>query len=158
MLLLSCLGADAQYSFNANVSGLISVSTVQSLSLTGGAAIPNFSSMNDYYNGVVMDDYLTVGVKSNVPWMINVQAQSQYFTPMTTGGSTNMPASVLSLKTSLSGNYTALSPNGITLKTGNRGGAAATGNNFTVDMRFNPGFAYKGGIYTIGLLYTLTAQ
>ena len=144
----------AQYSFSGNANGTISVSAIQSITITGGTSIPSLSSLDDYFNGIVMSNYVTTTVKSNVSWLVVVQAQNDYFTAQSSGASTNMPASVLSIKTSSSGNYIALNTNGINLKTGN----SNSGTNFNVDMKFNPGFNYRGGIYSIALLYTLSPQ
>lgn len=105
-----------------------------------------------------MSNYVTATIKSNVSWVVVVQAQNNFFTTMSSGASTNMPASVLSLKTSSSGTYLSLNTNGINLKTGNKTGNSISGTNFNVDMKFNPGFNFKGGIYSIALLYTLTPQ
>lgn len=158
VLFFSATTVVAQYSFSGNANGTISVSAIQSISIIGGTTIPSLSSLDDYFNGVVMSNYVTATIKSNVSWVVVVQAQNNYFTAMSSGASTNMPASVLSLKTSSSGTYLSLNTNGINLKTGNKTGNSISGTNFNVDMKFNPGFNFKGGIYSIALLYTLTPQ
>ncbi len=160
ILILCCMGVRgvAQYSFSQNVSGSINVFTIQSLTLSGGTVTPSFTTMEHYFSGVVLQNYITVSVRSNGPWTVSVQAQNQYFTPMSQGGSTNMPAGVLSLRRENQVNFTPVSVAGHTLKSGGKGGATAPGNTFTIDMKFNPGFGYKGGIYTLGLMYTLSQQ
>lgn len=120
--------------------------------------IPSFNSFDDYKDGVDVDDYLSVNIKSNVSWTLSVMAQNAYFTPMSAGGSTDMPAGVLWIKTNSMGNYLSVSTTSKTLKTGNKGSNNTLGNNFDIDIRYNPGFTYKGGIYTLGLIYTLTQQ
>lgn len=131
---------------------------MQSLTLTGGSVIPSFQSLDDFANGVTVDDYLSVAVKSNVSWTVSVMAQNAHFSPMTQNGSTDMPASVLSIRSNNYSSYTALSTNAQTLKTGNKGSSNNPGNSFDIDIRYNPGFSYKGGIYTLGLVYTLSQQ
>jgi hypothetical protein len=148
----------AQYSFSGNTSGTINVSAIQSIAVTGGTSIPSFSSLDDYFNGVVMSNYINVSVKSNVSWVVVVQSQNDFFSPQSSNASTNMPASVLSVKSSTSGTYLSLNTSGVNLKTGNKTGVSTTGISFSLDMKFNPGFNYKGGIYSIALLYTLSPQ
>ncbi|RYZ51279.1 MAG: hypothetical protein EOP49_12080, partial [Sphingobacteriales bacterium] len=132
--LLSAFVSKAQYSFTDNATGIINVSTIQSVTFSGGTAIPAFNSLSSYANGVTMPAYLTLSVKSNVSWLISVKAQNANFTPMTQGGSTNMPASVLSLKSAVNSSFIPMSTNSVTLKTGNRGGASTPGNNFALDV------------------------
>lgn len=157
LLSLVITSSKAQYSFTSSVSGSIYFSSVQSLTLTGGTGIPTLSSSSDFMNGIEMTNYLTATIKSNVPWTLSVQSTNSFFTPMN-GGSTNMPASVLGIKTTNDNNYTSLSTNSVTLKTGNKGSGTTPGNSFSLDLKFNPGFSYQGGIYTLGLMYTLSEQ
>ena len=148
----------AQYTFTGGSSGLISVSSVQSITLTGGSAIPSFTSANDYATGVTASNYMSVALKSNVAWTLSIQAQNTYFTRQSSSGSLTMPASVLSVKPSTSGTYFALSTSAQTLKTGSKGTTTTSGNSFNVDIKYNPGWAYSGGIYTMGLVWTLSQQ
>lgn len=120
--------------------------------------MPTLSTTDDFASGITMGSYLNVVVKSNVAWTLSVQAQNAYFSAMSEGGSTNMPASVLSIKPSSSSNYFNLSTSSQTLKSGGKGSSTAPGNAFSIDVKFSPGFSYKGGIYTIGLMYTLSQQ
>ncbi|MBS1588213.1 MAG: hypothetical protein JST52_01235 [Bacteroidetes bacterium] len=158
VLAFSSRQAAAQYSYSASLTGNVSVYAIQSLTFTGGSVIPSFNSLDDYINGVVANNYVSVGVKSNVSWTLSVQAESAFFTPSSQSGSTNMPCSVLSVKQSGSNNYIPLSTNSQTIKTGNKGGLNNAGNSFGLDLRYNPGFMYKGDIYNLGLIYTLTHQ
>ena len=158
-ILSSAITAGAQgWSYSASTSGNIIVYSIQSITLTGGTFIPSFTSLSDYANGKTAEDYLGVAIKSNKSWTLSVHAQNSYFTPMSFGGSTNMPASVLSLKDSTAYSYFDVSTTAQTVKTGNKGNTTASGNSFNIDLRYNPGFSYKGGIYTLGLVYTLSQQ
>ena len=156
-MFLSAAGK-AQFSHSGTASGNITVFSVQSLTLTGSTIIPSFESFSHYTNGITMSQYVEIQVRSNVNWTISVQAQNAYFSPLSQGASTNMPSTVLSMKRSDVSSYTPVSPSGHTLKNGGKGGAGKPGNTFTVDVRFHPGFGFKGGIYTLGLLYTLSQQ
>jgi hypothetical protein len=150
--------SSGQYSFSGSASGTATVYAIQSLSITGGTVIPAFNTFEDYLNGITVSSFLGLSIKSNVSWTLSVMAQNAFFSPMTANGSTNMPASVLGIKTSIMSNYLNASTNSQTLKTGNKGNANAPGNSFNIDIKYNPGFSYKGGIYTLGLVYTLTQQ
>ena len=44
------------------------------------------------------------------------------------------------------------------LATGNRGNTSSAGNSFNMDLKANPGYNYGPGIYTLSIVYTLTAQ
>ncbi|HRO43834.1 MAG TPA: hypothetical protein PL009_13440 [Flavipsychrobacter sp.] len=158
LLFFVAVSAKAQNSFSASVSGSATVYAIQSLTITGGSLIPNFTSLDHYLNGVTAEDYLSIGVKSNKSWTLSINAQNAFFSPMSSGGSTNMPCSVLSIKTSMMGNFLSVSTTAQTLKTGNKGNLTTPGNSFDVDIKYNPGFSYKGGIYTLGLVYTLSQQ
>jgi hypothetical protein len=134
------------------------VSTVLSITLSNQAAAPSFSTSSDYLNGKTTLNYATVAIKSNVNWIVSINAQSTYFTPQTQGGSTDMPATVLGIRLNGNTTFTTMTTTSQTLKTGNKGNAAATGNTYNVDMKFNPGFNYNGGLYSIGVLYTVSQQ
>jgi hypothetical protein len=155
---LATFSVRAQYSFSGSTSGNINIASIQSLTLSGGTTVPTLSTTDDFASGITMGSYLNVVVKSNVAWTLSVQAQNAYFSAMSQGGSTNMPASVLSIKPSSSSNYFNLSTSSQTLKSGGKGSSTAPGNAFSIDVKFSPGFSYKGGIYTIGLMYTLSQQ
>lgn len=139
-------------------SGTISVGTVMNVTLSNQAATPSFNTAANYQSGKTTLNYTTVAVKSNVDWIISLKAQSTYFTPQTVGASTDMPATVLGFRLNGNPGFITMSTTSQTLKLGNNGNAALAGNTFNIDMFFNPGFNYAGGLYNISLLYTLSAQ
>jgi len=157
ILFLFATGAEGQ-TWTNTVSGTITVSTVLSITLSNQAAAPSFSTSSDYTNGKTTLNYTQVAIKSNVNWIVSVKAQSTYFTPQTQGGSTDMPATVLGFRLNGNVSFTTLTTTSQTLKTGNKGNAAVTGNTYNVDMKFNPGFNYNGGLYSIGMVYTVSQQ
>lgn len=135
-------------------SGTIAVATIMSISLTTNSGSVSFTGINDYANGQTMSNFATVTLKSNALWLVSLSSNATYFTALSNGATTTMPASILSYKLSTGSTYTALSTTSQTLKTGGRG----AGQTFNVDVNFNPGFNYPGGLYSIGLVYTLTSQ
>jgi hypothetical protein len=68
-----------------------------------------------------------------------------------------MPASVIGVAKS-GQSFVKLTTTPQLLASGNRGNTAKPGNSFTMDFQANPGYNYGPGIYTLTLLYTLTAQ
>ena len=158
LLILFTISVTYAQTWTTSVSGTIDISTVINITLSNQAATPSFTTAASYQGGITTLNYTTVAIKSNVDWIISLKAQSTYFTPQTAGASSNMPAGVLGFR--LNGNpaFTTMSTTSQTLKLGNNGSAAATGNTFKIDMFFNPGFTYAGGLYSIGLLYTVSEQ
>lgn len=137
--------------------GRVMVYSIQSLQITKLNGVVSFNSPNDYFNGISITNYANVKVKSNENWLLSFNAQSQYFTPLTQGGSSDMPCTILGLKINGRNNFKTLRTNSKKLRQGNRG---STGNkcDFNIDMHFDPGFGFSGGLYSISILYTLTKQ
>lgn len=159
IIILSFLATISQaQTWTTTVSGNITVSTILSISLSNQAATPSFATASDYQNGKTTLNYATVTIKSNMNWITSINAQSTYFTPQTQGASTDMPATVLGIRVNGNATFLTMTTTSQTLKTGNKGNAAVAGNTYNVDMKFNPGFSYAGGLYNIGLLYTITQQ
>ena len=129
-----------------------------SITITNLSGTVTFADANDYSSGQSINDYASIAIKSNVNWAVSFSAQSAYFTPMSSGASYNMPSSILSLRRDGTSTFNTLTTSSKSLKTGNRGDASKYGNTFKVDMKFDPGFGYAGGVYNIGILYTLTQQ
>lgn len=141
----------------ATTQGNFIVYSIHSISITNNSGIISFNTPNDYFNGVIANNYANIRVKCNSSWVLSFSAQSTYFNPLTKGGSTDMPASVIGIRKSGQSNFKPLSTQGQTLVTGSKGGG--TGNHdFDIDVNFNPGFKYSGGLYSIGIMYTLTKQ
>ena len=157
LFIFSSFSIKAQ-SFNGIVNPTATVSTLLSVTLSNNTGTASFTNMNAYVNGITTNNFSTLAIKSNVLWLLSVSAQSTNFAAMGGGASSNMPASVVSMRLSNTSTFYPLSTAGFTLKTGGRGNNLAAGNTFGIDMRFNPGFSYPGGIYSLGLMYTLTNQ
>lgn len=149
--------ANAQ-SYTGYTSGNFDVFDIQSIDITKLSGATSFNTPADYFNGITLNDYSKITVRSNNSWQISISTQSAYFTPLTSGGSTDMPADIISVRKSGYSNFRSLSTNPWTLKTGSRGGATKSGNEFNIDMHIDPGFGYNGGVYSIGIVYTLTRQ
>ncbi len=144
-------------SYSGSVQGNFIVYSMQSLTVTPLGGVISFDSPNDYLNGVIAKNYASIAVKSNANWILNFAAQSTYFTALTRNASTDMPATVLSVRKSGSSSFKTLSTQSQKLESGSRG-SSGDHHEFNIDVSFNPGFKYSGGLYSIGIVYTLTKQ
>ncbi len=158
IILIAGNASGQSYSFTANQEGSLTVLPVVFLSLTTVGGVPSFDDENDYNNGVTTNTYANAYVKANLPWIVTVKAQNATFTPMTVGASTNMPCGVLSLKKSTNTPWLTLTTAAQTLTTGPLGPNTVSGNTWSVSMRFNPGWAYAGGLYRLNVIYTASQQ
>lgn len=159
-ILLLCLSLQsiAQRGYTGGASGSFDVYDIQSITITSLKGIVTFNDPSDYFGGQTINNYAKVTVKSNNNWQVSVSTNSSKFTPLTSGGSNNMPSRILQIRVNGKSNFKKMNMKSKTLKTGNRGGANKSGNEFDIDMKFDPGYEYNGGLYDIGLIYTLTRQ
>lgn len=157
ILISFSLSLKAQNGFSGTSSGSFMVYSIQSIDITNLTGAVSFNTPNDYFNGVNVDHYANIKVKSNENWQLSVSTQSTYFTAMSSNSSTDMPGNILSMKVTGRKHFKTLSTKGFTLQKGNRG-SSGNRNDFDIDMNFDPGFAFNGGVYNIGILYTLTKQ
>ncbi|MCB0700147.1 MAG: hypothetical protein H6551_04100 [Chitinophagales bacterium] len=154
-LMMVSIASNAQ-SYQGSVSGSATVYSIQSLEINQSGGPIAFNTANDYFNGVTVNKYATITVKSNENWVLSFSANSQYFTPLNKGASDQMPCDVLCIKKNNGRNFKPVATNGKNLSQGGRGNSA--NNVFDIDVYLNPGFGYSGGIYSIGIVYTLTKQ
>lgn len=158
IILMAGNASGQTYSFTRTNEGSLTVLPVVFMNLTTNGGVPSFSSEADYNNGITNNNFASIWVKANLPWIITVKAQNATFTPMTTGASTNMPCSVITLKKSTNTPWLTLSTGVQTLATGPLGPNTVSGNTFNVSMKFNPGWSYAGGLYRINVIYTASQQ
>lgn len=155
-LLLAGLTGKGQ-NYTGSVQGNFIVYSMQSITVTALGGVITFSSPNDYLNGVIANKYAHIKVKSNTNWLVSFAAQSTYFTGLSRNSSTDMPATVLSIRKNGHTNFKTLSTQGQKLESGGKG-SDGDKHDFDIDVNFNPGFSYSGGLYSIGIVYTLTRQ
>jgi len=149
--------AFCQYSFTGSASGTMDISSIVNLTVSTPGTI-TFSTTSDYLNGITSLNYTSLAVKSNILWLVEVQANAANFTAMGGGASSSMPCTVLSYRVNGTSAFTTMSTGAQTLQLGDQGDASSSGNTFGLDLKFNPGFSYPGGQYSISLLYTITNQ
>ncbi len=146
----------AQYSFTGNLSGTMSVGSIMNISVSSGSA-QTINSTSQYQNGITISNYASISITSNVAWLTSLKSNATNFTALS-GGTSSMPCSIVGFKIGTGGSFTTLSTSSQTVKTGNAGNSSASGNSFNVDLKYNPGFNYPGGIYSLGVVFTITAQ
>ncbi len=116
--------------------------------LSTGAATKTVSSAN------------TLSVDSNKSWTVSVKANTAAFSFAPSAGDPDpaKAAGTLSYKLNTGGTYTAITTANVSLKTGNKGGTATTGNTFAVDYQLTSNLSQDPpGTYTLAIVYTLTA-
>lgn len=145
--------ADLYFNINLTVSSIVDMSLTQNSSPT-----VNFGNSAAYVNGVSINTFHSMQIKSNLLWQVSVAANSPYFSSGSAGASANMPCSIMKIKANDASTYLPLSTTATTIKTGGRGDASALGNSPTFDVNFNPGYDYNPGVYNLSLTYTLTSQ
>lgn len=140
------------------MSASLSIQSVLALSVTNNASPAITFTNSQYTNGYTVSNFNSFTVKSNQPWTLSVSAATANFSASGTYASSNMPASVIGVVKSGQSPYLQLTTTGQVLATGNRGNTSTTGNSFNMDFKANPGYNYGPGIYTLSIVYTLTAQ
>lgn len=159
ILLVLCLyaGRASGQGFTGSVQGNFIVYSSQSITVTALGGVITLSSPNDYLNGVAANKYANIRIKSNTNWLVSFAAQSTYFTGLSRNSSTDMPATVLGVRKNGHTSFKALSTQAQKLESGSKGGSGEK-HDFDIDVNFDPGFKYSGGLYSIGIVYTLTKQ
>jgi hypothetical protein len=116
----------------------------------------NFNEVTEYDNGITQAAATTFAVDASVPWKINFAADNTTFQ---SASATTMPLSVFSIGKTGSALQALTDVSSVDpLSTGARGDNALSGNTFTVDYKANPGYSYDPGTYTVGIVYTISAQ
>jgi len=157
-IFLTCAGfCNAQQGIpicTQSVSGRVYVPAIQQIEIleTGGGLL-NFSSANDYEQGVSKDNYCRIRVSSNSPYIVLVKPSTSEFASLTGGFSKPIPSAVLEISSDRQPLYQRLSPEGVSL-------AQSAGDDFmqefTVRIRARPGFEYRAGAYQMNLVFSIT--
>jgi hypothetical protein len=156
-ILTGYLTASGQYSYVGTATASATLNNIMGLSITNLNTSINFNSTTAYSSGIVNTGYAQLKIKCNNTWTLSIKSQNQYFTALSSGASTDMPATVLYIKPTTSSTYLNITTSDQTLATGLNGPETLSGNTFNFDLKMTPGYAYKGGLYNISLLFTLTA-
>lgn len=138
----------------------------------------NFNTISDYQNGVSILNGAALNFFSNFPWQMSISSNNQnYFQQLSGQEITNMPVSVLSIKTSFLTNWISLKSSPTLIAFGKKTGpckskdtdfesngdctVAVDGSikkcrSFTIDFKLDPKFNYSEGVYSTVLVYTIT--
>lgn len=163
ILLFSCSIANAQNFPSAaasagsesRISGAVVMPPLQTLTVTtNGSPNISFNSNSDLGNGRELPAFYHLEVKSTVPWVITVRSESENFTSSGTGAD-NIPANVVSVKSSAGKDFMPVSAAEKTLLTNANDNIV---NRFDIDVKINPAWKYSGGIYNLNLVFTLSPQ
>src|SRR5687768_10235017 len=102
-------GAAFSQSFNGTISPSVSVQTIMSMTVTQNISSLNFSTLDQFNNGITVSNYTTLQLKTNTPWTFSVNTTTAFFSASGASASLNMPASVLQMALSTSPTYYTLS-------------------------------------------------
>lgn len=161
-------GSTATQTTNLNLNNAIEMTFLNSNSATGNAVNLNFSTVNDYANGVASNAQ-DIRVRSNKRFNVSVKANTSTFTY--TGSTTPAPTmpvwGTLGLMVSANNTggtiawpfsddyYLGFTTSAWTLISNGTNGGNQT---FAVKYKAAPGFTYPAGTYTVDVVYTATQQ
>ncbi len=156
VLFLCAVFSARSQSFNGTINPSVNVQTVLNLNVVQNIASLNFSTLDQFNNGITVSNYSTMQIKGNFDWTFSVSTTTQYFTASGASASPNMPASILQMSLSTSPTYYTLSTTPQQISAGSQGDETETGNLFNVNLKANPGYDYGPGTYSITITYTIT--
>ncbi len=126
------------------------------ISISSGS-VTTINTTSQYNSGVTISNYATVSIKSNLPWTATYKSNAANFTALS-GGTGTMPCSIVGFRLNGSGSFKTLSTTSQTITSGSAGNTSTSGNTFNIDLNYNPGFSYPGGIYSLSVIFTITAS
>ena len=144
-------------SFNGTISPSVNVQNVMSVTVVQNIASINFSTFDQFNNGITVSNYTTLQIKSNADWTFSASTTTQYFSASGGSASPTMPASILQMAKSTSATYYTLSTTPQQITSGIRGDLTQPTNIFNVNLKATPGYEYGPGTYSITIRYTVTA-
>lgn len=107
----------------------------------------------DGISGKVGHNFL---ITSTSPWLLQVKAETDLFTALTTSGS-DISHDKLAWALASDGTYTSLSTDFAAVTSGSLGSPLTAGHDFTVYYKLNPG-AVAPDTYSMNVIYTLSVQ
>lgn len=115
-----------------------------------------FQTMADYEQGKLFSKIIRLKITSTQPWLVSVRSGSTHLIPLQANqAGVQIPVQVFSLKGNLGLDFTPLSTQAQPLL---RNENSKVRNEYLLDAKFNPGWNYAGGSYSVALVFTLTAQ
>lgn len=168
LLMFVTSAAKAQQGNLVNKSGSSNIIASINLAITSGAiSISPFNTQSDIEAGLETSAVRFV-IKSNKDWKLTTEIGAITADPLAGGAgpaSITSPLSYTNIKY-----YTTLADNNLysnmvsfpspiaNVKTGVKGNINKTGNTFNLKFRITPGYEVDPGIYTIPIIYTISAQ
>lgn len=115
-----------------------------------------FNDKDQFDNGILEENITEIKVKANVNWQIHVNSSAEYFVD---SEGNQIPVNRFSL--AKAGEplvaLTYETPNS-PIATGIVGDDKKETNTFDLDYFANPGYGYAPGVYSVDLVYTISAQ
>jgi hypothetical protein len=130
------------------------IAQVLDLAVTTGQTVAiNFPDIASLDNGVTVSNAVSLTFRSNLPWFVNVAAN----TPDFSGGdiTTPMPSTILQYRLN-GGTFAPLSTTASSV-VGTTGAKIVRGaGTIGIDYRMDPGYVYGPGAYSLNLTYTIS--
>ncbi|MDP3642945.1 MAG: hypothetical protein Q8S54_07100 [Bacteroidota bacterium] len=160
--------ANAQQGNFVNKSGSSNIIASINLAITSGAiTIPPFNTQSDIDVGLETSAVRFV-IKSNKDWKLVTEIGTITANPLAGGAGpatitaplsyTNIKYYVTPADNFLYSNIVSFPGSIANVRTGVKGNIQKTGNTFNLKFRIIPGYEVDPGVYTIPIIYTLTAQ
>lgn len=115
-----------------------------------------FNDKDQFDNGILEENITEIKVKSNVNWQIHVNSSAEFFVD---NEGNEIPVNRFSLAKSgeplVALTYETPSQ---PIATGTVGDDKKETNKFDLDYYTNPGYGYAPGVYSVDLVYTISAQ
>jgi hypothetical protein len=135
------------------------IGTVLDLAVTDGGSVPfDFSGgIAALETGIEKDGAVTLTFRSNLPWYVNVAANSDNFSYTGADASApSMPSSILQYRLGGGANFTGVTTSQQSV-VGTSGTKQARGAGAVVlDYKMNPGYIYSPGSYGLTVTYTIS--
>jgi hypothetical protein len=130
---------------------------------TNAVSIPFLTSDYDVSTGAATKTVTsanTLSVTSNKNWTVSLKANTATFSFVPSAGDPNpsKPCGNLSYKVSGGPSFITITTSNVSVKSGNKGGTATSGNTFAMDYQLTSNLSQDPpGTYTLAIVYTLTA-
>jgi hypothetical protein len=152
-LSIGLINSYAQPGLGANTNHNISLGLTNAIEITftaGQSININFSTANNYQNGVISNAASTIRIRSNKRFNLSARSATTHFSSTS---ATPMPISgVLAARISMTPSFRNLSVNNTALLSNVSRGVRT----YDIDYRATPGFNYDAGTYTATIILTAT--
>lgn len=135
------------------------IGTVLDLAVTNGSNVDfDFSGgISALESGIEHDGSVTLTFRSNLPWYVNVAANSANFSYTGSDASApNMPSSILQYRLGGASTFTGVTSSQQSVIGTSASKQARGAGSIGIDYKMNPGYIYSPGTYNLTVTYTIS--